>query len=205
MKNYWDRYYNKSISPSKPTAFAIYCKKFLKNYKNSLFDIGCGNGRDAIYFNKHKIDCYGYDKSYQAIKILKKKYKKNADRFVNTDFSKFDYSKLKKKFSVYSRFSIHSINKEKELNFFRNINKSKNIEYLFIEVRTIYDELYGVGKKLKKNEFLTSHYRRFIDPKILKKQIKKKFSIKLFKIDRNFAKYKNENPLVLRIIAKKND
>jgi hypothetical protein len=74
---------------------------------------------------------------------------------------------------------------------------------LFIEVRTVYDELYGVGKKLKKNEYLTSHYRRFIDPMIFKKQIEKKFSIKLFKIRRNFAKYKNENPLVLRIIAKK--
>ena len=203
MKNYWDKYYNKFFPPVKPTAFALYCKKFLKNYNNILLDIGCGNGRDTIYFNKQKINCYGLDKSFQAIKILKKKNKKITNKFINSDFSRFDYSKLKKKLSIYSRFSIHSINKEKELNFFKKINKSKNIEYLFIEVRTIYDELYGVGKKLKKNEYLTSHYRRFINPKIFKKQIKKKFSIILFKIGRNFAKYKNENPLVLRIIAKK--
>lgn len=203
MKTYWDKYYNKLLPPVKPTSFAIYCKKFLKKYKNTLLDIGCGNGRDTIYFNKLKIDCYGLDKSKQAIRILKNKNKKIAGKFINSDFSKFNYSKLKKKISIYSRFSIHSINKEKELNFFKKINKSNNLEYLFVEVRTIYDELYGVGKKLKKNEYLTSHYRRFIDPKIFKKQIKKKFSIKLFKISRNFAKYKDENPLVLRIIAKR--
>ena len=33
----------------------------------------------------------------------------------------------------------------------------------------------------------------------------KKFTIKLFKVSRNFAKYKDENPLVLRVIAKKNE
>lgn len=203
MKSYWNKYYNKFLSPAKPTAFAIYCKRFLKNYNNTLLDIGCGNGRDTIYFNKSKINCYGIDKSNQAIKILKKKNKKIKKKFINSDFSNFNYSKLKKKISIYSRFSIHSISKEKELIFFKQINKSDNIEYLFIEVRTVYDELYGVGKKLKKNEYLTSHYRRFIDPMIFKKQIEKKFSIKLFKIRRNFAKYKNENPLVLRIIAKK--
>ena len=73
MKNYWDKYYNKFFPPVKPTAFALYCKKFLKNYNNILLDIGCGNGRDTIYFNKQKINCYGLDKSFQAIKILKKK------------------------------------------------------------------------------------------------------------------------------------
>ena len=43
MKSYWDKYYNKFLPPSKPTAFAIYCKNFLKNYHNTLLDIGCGN------------------------------------------------------------------------------------------------------------------------------------------------------------------
>lgn len=203
MKNYWDKYYNIFFPPSKPTAFAKHCKKYLKNSKNLFFDVGCGNGRDTLYFNKYNIDCYGLDKSKEAIKKLKQKNKKFAKKFINSDFTKFNYSKFNRKISIYSRFSLHSISKKKELDFFKMINKSKNIEYLFIEVRTIYDELYGIGKKLKKNEYFTSHYRRFIDPKIFKKQIKKSFSLKLFKIDKNFAKYKKENPIVLRVIAQK--
>ena len=72
-----------------------------------------------------------------------------------------------------------------------------------IEARTVYDELYGVGKKVGEHEYVSSHYRRFIDPKQLKKKLGKLFKIKFFKVGRNFAKYKKENPKVLRIIAVK--
>ena len=54
-----------------------------------------------------------------------------------------------------------------------------------------------------KHEFLSSHYRRFIDPKIIKEKLKRNFKILYFKQGINFAKYKKENPWVLRIIAKK--
>ena len=37
-----------------------------------------------------------------------------------------------------------------------------------IETRTIYDELFGKGFEVGKNGFITSQYRRFIDPKKLK-------------------------------------
>ena len=70
-----------------------------------------------------------------------------------------------------------------------------------IETRTIYDELCGKGFKIGKNEFITSHYRRFIDPEKLKKDINNSFKIKYFKLDKNLAKFKKENPKVLRIIG----
>ena len=54
-----------------------------------------------------------------------------------------------------------------------------------------------------KHEFISSHYRRFIDPKIIKEKLKRNFKILYFKQGINFAKYKKENPWVLRIIAKK--
>ena len=79
----------------------------------------------------------------------------------------------------------------------------KNLVNLFIETRTLKDELYGVGKKIGKHEFISSHYRRFIDPKIIKAKLKRNFKILYFKQGINFAKYKKENPWVLRIIAKK--
>ena len=66
-----------------------------------------------------------------------------------------------------------------------------------IEVRTIYDELCGKGKKISKYEFINTHYRRFIDPKIIKKDILRSFKIKYFKVSKNFAKFYKENPKVL--------
>ena len=70
-------------------------------------------------------------------------------------------------------------------------------------MRTIYDDLFGQGKKLSKNEFVTSHYRRFINPIELRSEIKKSFTILEYKVAKGLAVYKNENPKVLRIIAKK--
>ena len=59
------------------------------------------------------------------------------------------------------------------------------------------------GKKIGKNEFVTSHYRRFIIPHNLKKEITKSYRIKYFKLDKNLAKFKKENPIVLRIIGER--
>ena len=74
-----------------------------------------------------------------------------------------------KNFSIYSRFSLHSLTLKEENNLIKNLSQSEKLEYIFIETRTIYDELYGVGRKMKKNEFFSDHYRRFIDPVEIKK------------------------------------
>ena len=203
MKKYWDRYYNDLNGVLKPSSFSKYCKKFLKNYKGDIYDIGCGNGRDTIFFNQNKINCIGLDQSSAVIKLNKKKFKKIKKNFIKTNFVNFPYKNKNKSFSIYSRFTLHSINKKQEKILIKKMIKLKKLDYLFIEARTIYDELFGIGKKIGKNEYVTSHYRRFINPKELKKEIKKNFKIIEFKVSRGFAIFKKENPKVLRIIAKK--
>ena len=203
-QNYWNKYYSKVKLTKKPTKFAKFCKAIIKNYKGILFDIGCGNGRDVLYFNENHINCIGIDKSQKTISILKKKNSLLKENFINYDFSLFFKKRLKiKKFSIYSRFTLHAVNHRCEKNFIKNISKQKNLEYLFIETRTLKDELYGVGKKIGKHEFVSTHYRRFIDPIEIKNKLQKKFKILYFKEAKNFAKFKGQNPCVLRIIAKK--
>ena len=199
--NYWNIYYKKNLSPTKPSNFAIFCKKYLKKFDGKVFDIGCGNGRDVAYFARNKIDCYGVDLSKKIILKNKKKYKFLNDRFINKDFSKLDLSRFTTDIAIYSRFSLHSIDEKKEKNLLKMIFKLKNINLLMIETRTIYDELFGKGFEVGKNGFITSHYRRFIDPKKIKNDINKFFKIKHFKLGKNLAKFKNENPKVLRIVA----
>ena len=58
---------------------------------------------------------------------------------------------------------------------------------------------------LGKHEYMTTHYRRFIEPKVLKKKLSKFLKIIYFKESKNLAKFKNENPCVIRIILKKID
>lgn len=199
--NYWNKYYKKNLSPKKPTNFALFCKKYLKKFNGKVFDIGCGNGRDVVYFNKNKFNCYGVDLSKKAILKNKKKFLLIKNQFLNKDFSKLNLSKLNSDLAIYSRFSLHSINEKKEKNLFKILKESKNVKLLMIETRTIYDDLFGKGYKVGNNQFITSHYRRFIDPNKIKKIISRVFKIKYFKLCKNVAKFKNENPKVLRIIA----
>ena len=63
----------------------------------------------------------------------------------------------------------------------KNILRQKKLEYLFVETRTIDDELYGIGEKIGNNEFFSDHYRRFIVPNEFKKNFKKNFKIIYFK------------------------
>jgi|TARA_B110001452_G_scaffold241702_1_gene224032 tellurite methyltransferase len=201
--SYWNKFYNNYTPPKKETSFAFYCKKYLKNFKGVIYDVGCGNGRDTAYFNKNKLNCYGLDLSKDAISKNKKKYNSLKHLYLNKNFTKFNFNSSAKEFVVYSRFTLHSINSKEEGMLFKNIIKSKNFKLFMIETRTIYDELYGVGKKVGDNEYVSTHYRRFIDPVEIKKKLQKIFNIKLFKLGRNYAKYKNENPKVLRIILSK--
>ncbi len=201
---YWDNFYKKKKLTLRPSKFAVFCKKSLNSYKGIVYDIGCGNGRDSIYFNKNKIQCYGIDKSKEAIKKNKKNFTAYKKNFFNGNFCKnFLKNKNNKKFSIYSRFTLHAINYKAENQLISLLKKKNKLDFIFIECRTLKDEFYGVGKKVGKHEFISSHYRRFIDPKVLKNKLKKNFKIIYFKQSYNFAKFKKENPCVLRIIAKK--
>lgn len=200
--NYWNNFYKKKhlISPSN---FAKHVFKIKKKEIENIYEIGCGNGRDTIFFNKNKINCIGIDNSKIIIKYNKKKFFKLKKNFIYFDFCDFFRKKIKKKFSIYSRFTWHTIDYKQEKRLLNNLSKQKNLNYLFIETRTIKDELYGRGKRVGKHEYLSTHYRRFIDPKLIKEKLLKNFSILFFKQGRNLAKFKKENPWVLRIIAKK--
>tara|TARA_B100000575_G_C22991508_1_gene571689 strand:+ start:318 stop:953 length:636 start_codon:yes stop_codon:yes gene_type:complete len=201
--NYWNNFYSKKKAINKPTNFAFFCLNYLNSYSGILYDAGCGNGRDTVFFNRKNINTIGLDISGSAIKINKKKNKQLQKKFFKKNFCNYFKKKIKKNFSVYLRFTIHTINYKNEKIFLNSLFKQKNLDYLFIETRTTQDEFYKVGKKVGRNQYISDHFRRFIVPKELKKTLSKKFHIIYLKQSIQFAKYKNFKPNVLRIIAKK--
>ena len=201
---YFNNFYKKKKIINKPTKFAFFCLKYLKFYKGTVYDAGCGNGRDTVFFNKNNINTLGLDISESVIKKNKKQNKNLEKKYFKKNFCIFFNKKVKKNFSIYLRFTIHTITHKNEAFFFKSLFKQKKLEYLFIETRTTKDEFFKVGKKVGRNEYFSDHYRRFIVPKEIKKSLSKKFKIIYIKQSNQFAKYKNFKPSVLRIIAKKN-
>ncbi len=205
-KKFWNNFYKNNLAVSRPSDFAIFILKFLKKNNSKIIDIGCGNGRDIFFFKKNKIDFIGIDLSKNATQLIKKKLenKQDKNKVFNNDFVRFDYKKnVRTKFSIYSRFTWHTINQKNEDIFLNKISNLPNLTYLFIETRSIKDDLCGVGKKIGKNEFVTDHYRRFINKKDLIKKLQKNFKIIYLKESKGFSKFKKEDPCLIRVIAVK--
>ena len=207
---YWDKFYKKKLKISKPSSFAKFVLNYVKKNK-TLIDIGCGNGRDTFFFNRKNLNVIGVEKSKIAIdnnnKIILQKKLKNIN-FKNFDINSEKFYKLSKFNYVYSRFFIHAIPKRTESKLFKNIKKiCKKNSLIFLEFRTIKDPLFKAGKKLSKFERHTDHYRRFIDfDNFIKNLEKNKNFIIIYKIEKKgLAKYKNDNPVVGRVILKINE
>ena len=118
-------------------------------------ELGCGNGRDSLFFEKLGLNVTAIDASRSAIKKLQEENERDNICFICDDFvcsptifaGQYDY--------CYSRFSIHAINEEQEKEVITNVHKVlKSGGKFFIEVRSVHDEIYGKGKKWGKILYL---------------------------------------------------
>ena len=207
--SYWNSYYKKiQLLDIKPSSFSKFCyNKFIKSTKKKdILDLGCGNGRDTIFFFKKGLTVVGVDKSATAIKINKNRFSSNKNLFFyKKDINKSDFKKIGNFDFIYLRFFLHAINLKTQKNLFKHLYnlKKKGGTLIMLEFRTDKDPLINKGKKLSKNETFTNHYRRFINVK----DILKYFNILSFKIiyileKKGLSKYKNDNPVLCRLILK---
>ena len=208
-KKYWTEYYTKNSKPTDASTFAEFILPKLSENKN-LIELGCGNGRDSIYFARNKLNVVAVDQVEDEIDYLNENYKEENITFIVDDFTDlvntnsdlikntdFDY--------IYSRFTFHSINEAKEDNTLDWIEDNLNKGGCFLlEARSLNDPMFKQGKSLSDTENFTTHYRRYMDlDKIIEKIGSRNFDI-VYKIeDNNLAVYKDDNPYVIRIIAKK--
>ena len=208
-KEYWTKYYEDNSKPTDASTFAEFILPCLEENKN-LIELGCGNARDSIFFSQNNINVFAVDQVQCEIDFLNKNYKSENIQFFcddftdlkNTDFDEirecdFDY--------VYSRFTFHSINEKKEDNALDWIKDNLKKDGLFLlEARSLNDPMFKQGEALSETENFTTHYRRYMDlDKITKKLEDRNFSIEYKIEDNNLAVHKDDNPYVIRIVAKK--
>jgi len=192
--NYWEAFYAQYPENKMPSSFAEYVNSVYLKKNKTLLELGCGNGRDAIYFANLGLKVTAIDLAATEIDYLNNLNIKDIT-FKATDFTKlhgynnFDF--------VYSRFTLHSINEDSENAVISQLSDVLKPGGLFLlEARSIKDE--GLEKK-----FGVDHYRRYIDlEKIIKKIEAKGFKIIESLEAQDLAKYKEENPYIVRVIAK---
>jgi len=201
MKNnngYWNKVYETGYIPKNPSQFAAFTLNELSSDELKIIDIGCGNGRDSSFFGMFGKKVIGLDASPTVIEINKAQNKNK-----NVDFIEFDFSKdISQYFSekidvVYARFFFHSITNEVQEKVFTEINKISSKESrIFAEFRTERDE--------EKPKTAAQHFRRFVNSAVFSASLDKfGYDIEYMIEGSGFAKYKNEDAHVCRIIAKR--
>ena len=202
---YWNNFYKIGSDIEQPSLFAKSIIGMTIKNKN-LLELGCGNGRDSFFFAENGLNVLAIDASDAVIEKLHKKNIYDNACFVCDDFvctptiftGQFDY--------CYSRFSLHAINAEQESELIRNVYGSlKKQGKFFIEVRSINDDIYGLGEKISENTYkYEGHFRRFIIKKELEDKLKQVgFYIEYSEEKRGFAPFGESDPPIIRIIAYK--
>ena len=196
---HWNKFYKESKAVNDPSSFALFSLPKI-NKKYHLIELGCGNGRDSLFFINQGIKVIACDLAEEGIKKI------NNPNFLVRDFTNLKDNEFNIKIgTVYSRFTLHAVDKKsasRTLNWsYKNLIENGK---LLIEVRSVKDDFYGKGTKVGKDEYINDHYRRFIRNEELIEELKEIG----FKIEENIeskglAVYKDEDPVVIRVVASK--
>lgn len=206
-KNYWKDIYSKQSEGDRPSLFAQYIVDTLDIEGKRLIELGCGNGRDAIYFANANALVTAIDQCDNIIELLNYRFQKVSNlQFKCTDFTCLNDSTPYD--IVYSRFTLHSISKDQEENVvnwaYRNLNPDGK---LCIEVRGQKNEIYQVGTPVEGEPdafILDDHYRRFIHFESFCKELEHiGFKIDYAKEQKGFAPYNGTDETYIRVIASK--
>ncbi len=199
---YWEKYYTMHHKIGESSLFAKTCMKEYFKKGQTLVELGCGNGRDSVYFAHNGIQVLGIDQCQNIIDFLQQHT--NA----NLNFQCADFTNLPAKAQydiIYSRFTLHSITQRQQDKVILWAKESLKRDGIFaIEVRGYKNSLYKMGIPVEgeKDAFIfENHYRRFLSLEDLLQQLQD-FNIIYAEEKKGFAPFKEEDDYFIRVIAK---
>jgi SAM-dependent methyltransferase len=186
MSNIWDKIYSDASAffGEDPSDFAQKCYSYFKKYGvKRILELGCGQGRDTIFFASNGFHVHAIDASKVAIEnINQKKGQKNisldlrhfkARQALPYDSSYFD--------AVYSHMFYNMRFTDEELrSLFKESNRVlKNNGLLYFSVRSDKDVLYNKGKKIDNNIYEINGFQiRFFTKRQIQSFLENYFEIK---------------------------
>ena len=199
---YWNSYYSSGTAPRIPSQFAVFVAGEID--PGVTIDIGCGSGRDSIWFANLGRKVLGIDGSQSAVDLCKKQAKDNLD-FKRAHVNEKEFADTIRKAAeessgpplLYARFFLHAITDEDQDKLLDV--PARTLEdfggYLAVEYRT--------NRHRNLSKATSEHFRRYIDPtSVMASAIQKGLVCEYYIDGFGFAKYKSDDAHVARMIFK---
>jgi len=201
---HWNKYYESADLIYEPSTFSQSVSKELCDISN-LLEIGCGNGRDAIFFSKMGHNVIALDPSKEAITLCRELHGESTVKFKEATLPEYVKFIGEKFDAIYSRFCFHAMTEAEEIENIKVAYEILNPKgRIYIECRSINDPLSKKGEVISPTERIYGHYRRFIIMDELETRlIHAGFVIISKEESDNLAVLGDENPVVIRICAVK--
>ena len=181
---YWNDLYKKeNYFGTGPTLLAIFAKKIIEdNSLHHILELGCGQGRDAVFFSRLGYNILATDISKNAIDFVNKVKKEekldnlevlvhDTQKVLNVNNSKFDL--------IYSNLALQFFNIAELEKIFLNIYElMKHNSYFLFSTKKFGDKYHNFGNKISDNAFeYKKIIRYFFEKHELESILKEKFQI----------------------------
>jgi len=175
-----------------------------KRRQRSVLDVGCGNGRDSLYFARKGLKVTSVDFSKKGLKLFERKIKK--ENLKNIKLMRKEISKMKFKDNsfdvIYAHLSLHYFDDQTTTKIFNRLYKIlKNKGLIFIKCKSTDDPFYGQGKKIDEDIFVRKNQiRHFFNKDYMREKLQK---FKVLKIRKNSSIYREYKSSFIEAVATK--
>ena len=210
-EKYW-RERSQRSEKQQETSFAQGCYEFLRNKEaKTILEVGCGDGRDTIYFAKKGYVVTAVDVSVIALNILKNKIaieKINKIEIpitvTNQDIRSLSFAE--NSFDIiYTHLSLHYFIDKETKNIFKGLyDLLKKGGYIFVKCKSLKDPHFGKGKEIEKNVFnQNGKQRHFFDQQYMKECLTNFNMLSLKKTSGRYSTYEDHTSAFIEAIATK--
>ena len=169
-KTKWDK---REIEEANDFARRSFSQIKYNNFE-TLLDLGCGNGRDSLFFASEGLNVTSVDFSESGIKKLNELSKEKGLKIntIQTDIRKINFPD--DSFDViYAHLILHYFNDEVTTKIFEKLFRIlKKDGLIFIKCKSVEDALYGKGEKVGKDMYKKGHLRHFFSEEYMKEKLR---------------------------------
>ena len=202
---YWQVFYATKATkvPAEPSSFARWVAD-LPSPPSSVLDVGCGTGRDSVWFAAQGMEVLGCDYSGAGVAYAAQSAR---DQGRDVDFRRLNLYDLRQMLvvgsllarerrvdGVYARFLVHALEEDGRQNLWRLARSAlaPTRGRLYLEFRT----------EATEHEF-GEHFREFVRPEVVEDELARHgFTVEHSENRHGLAVHRHEDPRVCRMIAR---